>query len=294
MARKHSFAVHWRAFLMWQHLGFMPWKKPRETAVTTGDFYKGAFDASIPFLNADAKRTFQHLMLRPGHMIRDYIRGEHGKYLAPLTALIVFYAFFALVSSLLQPVQSQKKNPLDNVFDSLSVESELDSIGAMRMSQNVVQIVRKGYLYLHLDQFPEAVHTQREAALAALEGTLRNQGIPLFIYEFFFLWLAMSMALPLRRYQLNMSACAAASAYILCQFSFFMLFAVLLTWGRSASISVLLMMFLLVVDYRQWLGLSWRKSLRMTIRTGLFYGVVYCSILLLVSALVLILAYFKS
>jgi len=29
-----------------------------------------AFD-DIPFLNDDAKRTFAHLLLRPGYMIRD-------------------------------------------------------------------------------------------------------------------------------------------------------------------------------------------------------------------------------
>ena len=95
-SKKHSFDVRLRAFQIWQKLGFLPWRKPREKAVEkkrntdSGDFYKGAF-SSIPFLNEDAKRTFAHLLLRPGYMIRDYIKGEHDRYLAPLTALIVFY-----------------------------------------------------------------------------------------------------------------------------------------------------------------------------------------------------------
>lgn len=101
-----SFAVRRRAFAIWQKLGYFPWRKPAKVreGKTSRDFYKGAFN-DIPFLNDDAKRTFQQLLLRPGHMIRDYISGQHERYLAPLTALIIFYAFFALVSSVLQPIQ---------------------------------------------------------------------------------------------------------------------------------------------------------------------------------------------
>ena len=94
-----------RAFAIWQKLGYLPWHKPVASRKKgSRDFYKGAFD-SIPFLNDDAKRTFMHLLLRPGYMIRDYLRGSHERYLAPLTSLIIFYAFFALVSAVLQPIQ---------------------------------------------------------------------------------------------------------------------------------------------------------------------------------------------
>jgi len=290
MVRNHPLSVRIRAFQIWQQAGFNPWPKPRTTAVQkeksgSGDFYKGAFD-SIPFLNNDAKRTFQHLLLRPGYMIRDYIRGQHERYLAPLTALIVFYAFFALVSSVLQPIQRKDKLPRD-----LGLELSEDAGRAARMTGTVVDIVRKGYLYMNLDQHPEAVTTQREAALAALEATLRSQGIPLFLSEFFLLWMAMGVSL--RRYRFSASAYAAASAYVLCQFSFFMLFAVLLTWGRSTSINVLLMLFLLMLDYRQWLGLSWRKSFWQAVRTGVCYGLVYGAMLLLISGIVILIAFFK-
>ena len=310
--RKHSFEVRWRAFTMWQHLGFIPWEKPREKAIVkkkrSGDFYRGAFN-SIPFLNDDAKRTFMHLLFRPGYMIRDYIRGEHERYLAPLTALIVFYAFFALVSAVLQPIQH--KDDLSELTKEFSADSSLefslnlrrgsrhiaigsgqDSIHSSRVMGNVVKIVMQGYLYLHLDQHPEAVDTQRKAAIAALETTLRGQGIPLFIGEFIFLWIAMMLAL--RRFRISRSACAAASAYVLCQFSFFMLFAVLLTWGKSTSIGIFLMLALLMLDYRQWLGLSWKKSFRRTLSTGIWYGLAYGAMLLLVSALVLVVAFFKT
>ena len=274
---------------MWRHLGFIPWKKPREKEGRSGsgDFYKGAFD-SIPFLNEDAKRTFQHLLLRPGYMIRDYIAGQHERYLAPLTALIVFYAFFALVSAVLQPVQHRNELPdIRGEWIKESVEFEIDTPRVY----TIAEIVEKGYLYLHLDQHPEAVDTRHEAALAALEGTLRSQGIPLFIGQFFFLWMAMIISL--RRFRLRPSACAAAAAYVLCQFSFFMLFAVLLTFGESTSISVSLMLALLVLDYHQWLGLSWKKSFWQAVRTGVWFGLVVCAVFLLVSLLVFIVALFR-
>ena len=223
-------------------------------------------------------------------MIRDYIRGSHDRYLAPLTSLIIFYAFFALVAALLQPVQHRNRLPIE-VLPEMAQDSVAEEHELAQFSQSIAQIVWRGYLYLHLDQHPEAVKTQRQSALAALEGTLRSQGIPLFIGEFLFLWLAMSLAL--RRQKIGMSACAAASAYVLCQFSFFMLFAVVLTWGRSSSISVLLMLALLLWDYRQWLNLGWKESIHLTLRTGIIYGLIYGMVILLISALVLLIALIK-
>ena len=268
----------------------MPWKKPRENrSAKSGEFYKGAFD-NIPFLNDDAKRTFQHLLLRPGHMIRDYIGGQHERYLAPLTALIIFYAFFALVSAVLQPVQ-QKDNPLKGL--NMLVESEQDSVSTSHFFGNIARITRQGYLYLHLDQHPEEVDTRHEAAIAALEGTLRSQGIPLFIGQFLLLWLAMIPTLR-RRYQISRSACAAASAYVLCQFSFFMLFAVLLTLGESASISVTLMALLLMLDYHEWLRISWKKSFWLAVKTGVWVAVVYMAFAMLLSVVVFVAAAIKG
>lgn len=269
---------------MWQNLGFNPWHRPRKARrAGSGDFYKGA----IPFLNDDAKRTFVHLLLRPGYMIRDYIRGRHEIYLAPLTSLIVFYAFFALISTVLQPVKEVPKKPFS--FTEEMAETLPDTRGS-NLVQNTLIIVRRGWVLLHLDLYPEEVDTQHEASLAALEGALRSQGIPLFIGDFFFLWLAMGVVL--RRYKMRRSAHAAAAAYVLCQFSFFMLFAVLLSWGKKTSIDALLMLILLVVDYRQWLGLGWKKSLRLSISTGIMYFVMYAAVLLVVSSLTVLLAFF--
>ena len=284
----HAWDVRWRAFRIWQNLGFNPWKQPKEVRKKgSKDFYKGAFD-SIPFLNDDAKRTFVHLLLRPGYMIRDYIRGRHEIYLAPLTSLIVFYAFFALVSSVLQPIKEVPKKPLS--FDQEKLSETIPDTRGAQLVRNTVIIVHRGWNLLHLDQYPEEVDTQHEASLAALEGALRSQGIPLFLGDFFFLWL--SMGVVLRRCKMRPSAHAAAAAYILCQFSFFMLFAVLISWGKKTSIDAFLMGILLVVDYRQWLGLGWKKSLRLSISTGIMYFVIYGAVLLAISSLTVLLALF--
>ncbi len=291
--KKHSFKSRRRAFAIWQKLGYLPWRKPekKKARKRSGDFYKGAFD-SIPFLNEDAKRTFSHLLFRPGYMIRDYIKGAHERYLAPLTALIVFYAFFALVSAVLQPVQQSRKdfNPIGNL-DVKDFEKP-EQAERFLLLKNTLGTIQKGWVYLHLDQYPEEVDTQHESSLAALEGTLRSQGIPLFAGQFLLLWLAMSLAL--RRYKLRMSAYAAASAYILCQFSFFMLFALLFSFGKSAEIGVILILVLLMWDYHQWLGAPWKKSFWLVLKTGLYYGLLFGLVILLVGGAAFLTAYVRS
>ncbi|MBR4524209.1 MAG: DUF3667 domain-containing protein [Bacteroidales bacterium] len=290
------YAVRRRAFAIWQKLGYLPWRKEKKNrgGKTSGAFYKGAFN-DIPFLNDDAKRTFQQLLLRPGHMIRDYISGQHERYLAPLTALIIFYAFFALISSVLQPIQQDPRKLFDEkatVAIQEATEGEEEHAEEQRILFQTIQIVQKGYTYLHLDQFPDDVHTKREAALAAFEGRLRSQGIPLFLGEFFLLWFAMAIAL--RRYKLGMSAYAACSAYVLCQFCFFMLFALLLTWGKKASVGIILMGIVLTVDYHQLLGINWKKSIGRAVATGFHYFLLYATVLILISIAAVLLAYFRG
>ena len=298
--KKISFAVRLRAFRIWQELGFFPWrkeKKPRKQRER--NFSKGAFD-DIPFLNDDAKRTFAHLLLRPGYMIRDYVSGQHERYLAPLTALIIFYAFFGLIAAVLQPIQQEKKNPFENIDITIkntkkSVEEYRAEKGETEERQKTVllktyKILRAGYLYLHLDEFPDEVDTRHEASIAALEGKLRGQGIPLFLGKFLLLWIAMWLALR-KRYRQRLSACATASAYVLCQFSFFMLFALLTSLGEKSTVSAGLMLVLMTVDYHQWIGLPWRKSLGRAVATGIRYGVIYASLLVFISVSVVFIAF---
>ena len=293
--KKHSFKSRRRAFAIWQKLGYLPWQKPKEKKARkrSRDFYKGAFN-NIPFLNDDAKRTFSHLLLRPGYMIRDYIKGAHERYLAPLTALIVFYAFFALVAAVMRPVQQQNRREF---YQDVQLETKdsknPEEAKALSLAKNTLATLQKGWVYLHLDQYPEEVDTQHESSLAALEGTLRSQGIPLFAGQFILLWLAMSLALR-RRYRQRMSAYAAAAAYILCQFSFFMLFALLFSFGKDAEIGIILIAVLLMWDYHQWLGASWKKSFWLVLKTGIYYGLFFALVALLAGGTAFLIAYLRT
>lgn len=216
---KQRLAVRLRAFTIWQKLGFLPWSKEKFKS-RKGDFYKGAFD-SIPFLNDDAKRTFVHLLLRPGYMIRDYIRGQHERYLAPLTSLIIFYAFFALISSIVNPDYSsyhqEGRADRDSTLVDFAIlaarpDSTVFRINGLKVTEKAAKVMELVNL-LDLDKHPERVDTPAKASLAALESALRSQGVYLFLGQFLLLWCAMCFAL--KKKDMSKSACAAASLFIL-------------------------------------------------------------------------------
>ncbi len=294
---KHSPAVRIRAFRIWQKLGFMPWSKRKEKSKKK-DFYKGAFD-SIPFLNNDAKRTFVHLLFRPGYMIRDYIKGQHERYLAPLTSLIVFYAFFALISSVVNPAyttDSTYETPSINAskdtvivgdtafpvhLDSLETDAKAEK--ARKKALGMLQLLNS----LDLDRHPERVDTPAKASLAALENALRSKGIYLFLGQFLLLWIAMCFAL--RKKDMSMSACAATAAYVLCQFCFFMFFSLFLASNDKGEIGIGLMAVLLTIDYSQMFGVGWKKGFGLALKTGVFYGLTFLLLLIPVIGIIYLL-----
>lgn len=286
--RQFRFPARKRAFAIWQKTGHRPWSAKKDKT-RKGDFYKGAFD-SIPFLNDDAKRTFVHLLLRPGYMIRDYIKGQHERYLAPLTSLIIFYAFFALISSIVHPdlsagdrtaeVEVATADSTIAIADSLSLSLPLGS-DTLKVSKALKFL--SVFKYLSLDKHPELVDSPAEASLAALESSLRSQGVYLFLGNFLLLWTA--MCLILRKRGMSASACAAAAAYVLCQFCFFMFFSLFFSKAHEGEIGVGLMGLLLTVDYHQLFDLGWKKSIRLTIKTGIYYGLIIVVLSLLIVAL---------
>ncbi len=288
---KQRLAVRLRAFAIWQKLGFLPWSKKKSKS-RKGDFYKGAFD-TIPFLNDDAKRTFVHLLLRPGYMIRDYIKGQHERYLAPLTSLIIFYAFFALISSIVSPDYSsyhpQDRSDARCFRDSVLVNSarqaeRSDSI-AIEFDRHkaLVKAVKltEAIDLLNLDKHPERVDTPAKASLAALENALRSQGVYLFLGQFLLLWCAMCFAL--RKKDMSKSACAATTAYILCQFCFFMFFSLFFGGKDKGEIGIGLMAVLLTIDYAQLFDFGWKKGLRLAVKTGWYYLLVFLALIILLA-----------
>lgn len=299
--KKHSFKVRLRAFRIWQQLGYNPWKSEWTVADDVPEdnvkgFYRGAFD-SIPFLNDDAKRTFLHLLLRPGYMIRDYIKGKHDIYLAPLTSLIIFYAFFSLVSSIAHPEFKEKQSESVVSRDSKTVSysgtnanMNLDFSDTLSIEGMEVELKKKTEKLLtyfdninnllHLDQHPEYVDSPKKASLAAFENALRSQGIYYFLGIFVLLWPAMRLAL--RKRSMGWAAAATTAAYVLCQFSFFMLFVLILSFGKNNEIGVLFMGLLIMIDYHQLFEIGYRKSLWLTVKTGL-----YCILLIFIILILL-------
>lgn len=298
--RKHSLKVRLRAFHIWQLLGYSPWKSEWTVADDTPEgnvkgFYRGAFD-SIPFLNDDAKRTFVHLLLRPGYMIRDYIKGKHDIYLAPLTSLIIFYAFFSLVSSIAHPDfdgkkgQSQEvasdslknKNSILLSFEDDSLKTDTDQKKTIRMSQ----LVSVADTLMYLNRYPEAINSHKRASLAAFESALRSQGINYFLGIFLLMWPAMRIAL--RKQSMGWAESATTAAYVLCQFSFFMLFVLILSLGQKNEIGITFMGLLIMIDYHQLLGIGFKRSLWLTIKTGIWLVLLVFLLILLLSLVLFI------
>ena len=276
-----------RLWSIYSELGYNPWRKPRKARRKGRGVYMGAREA-IPFLNDDAKRTFSHLLLRPGYMMRDYIlRGEHERYLAPFTALLVFYSVFTLLMAVVQP-GSLKENSGDDFLRGLraataTIDStrlvtqadtaEIDNLGRREKAFNLLntslKTVTEAIVLTHLDIYPEAADTPWKESLAAVEGDIRSKGIPLFLGSFLLIWLA--MAILLRKYQVSVSGAAAASAYVLCQFCIFMFLALILSFGQKTELGILLMGILLFIDYRQMLGIKKKPAFWLTVKTGLVY-----------------------
>ena len=299
---KHSprMAARWRLFRIYLELGYIPWRKPKPAKKRREGVYMGTREAIIPFLNKDAKRTIVDLFLRPGYLMRDYIqRGRHEQYLAPFTALLVFYSVFTLLTAIVQPGSGR-----DTFGDSLieatkdaQARVDFDWAGepdreakAEQLISKLFRTVSNAILFTRLDLYPEAVDIPWKESLAAVEADLRSKGIPLFLGNFLLLWMA--MALLLRKYKVSISGAAAASAYVLCQFCVFMFLALIISFGKSSKLGILIMGILLFIDYRQWLQIGNKKALGLTIKTGLIYfGVISLFFILLGLVLVLLAVY---
>ena len=267
-----------RLYHIYCELGYIPWHKPRKPRKPKkirkkrDSVYIGALEV-IPFLNGDGKRTFAHLFARPGYMMRDYIlRGQHERYLAPFTALLVFYSVFTLLLSIVQPDYA-RKSFAEGVLEALNGNTEIQDSGmgerSERFFNSLVKTATSTLVLTHLDLYPEAVDTPWKGSLAAVEADLRGKGIPVFLDNFLLLWLA--MAILLRKYRISVSGAAATSAYVLCQYCTFLLLALILTFGKTTELGVLLMGILLMIDYKQMLGLRKREAFGLTLKTGLLY-----------------------
>ena len=297
-----------RLWAIYRELGYVPWRRPREAKQTKDGLFKGTGETIIPFLNDDAKRTISHLFLRPGYLIRDYIRGDHEHYLAPFTALLVFYSVFTLLMAVVQP-GSTKSSFSDGLVESLEgglqadldingLQIQIDSTGTSddktgRIMQELMNTAAQSVVLTHLDLYPDRADTPWKESLAAVEGDLRSKGIPMFLGNFLLLWLAMVWLLR-KKHGVSVSGAAAASGYVLCQFCVFMFLALLVTLGQSSELGVVVMGILLFIDYRQWLGIGNKDALKLTIKTGLIYLLISVLFYFLLSAVLITIALIKA
>ena len=297
-----------RLWAIYRELGYVPWRRPREAKQTKDGLFKGTGETIIPFLNDDAKRTISHLFLRPGYLIRDYIRGDHEHYLAPFTALLVFYSVFTLLMAVVQP-GSTKSSFSDGLVESLEgglqadldingLQIQIDSTGTSddktgRIMQELMNTAAQSVVLTHLDLYPDRADTPWKESLAAVEGDLRSKGIPMFLGNFLLLWLAMVWLLR-KKHGVSVSGAAAASGYVLCQFCVFMFLALLVTLGQSSELGVVVMGILLFIDYRQWLGIGNKDALKLTVKTGLIYLLISVLFYFLLSAVLITIALIKA
>ena len=285
-----------RLFSIYLDLGYNPWQKPRKERKQKEGVYMGAREA-IPFMNEDGKRTFAQLIFRPGYLMRDYIlRGQHERYLAPFTALLVFYSVMTLLLAVVQP-KAARDIVWDSVLEGIR-DAEFLADSTERGSDSgpfveaLLQTTSDAILLTRLDLYPEAADTPWKESLAAVEADIRSKGIPMFLGTFLMLWLA--MAILLRKYRISVSGAAAASAYVLCQFCVFMFLALLLSFGGSARLGQLLMALLLLLDYRQWLGIGNREAFWLTVKTGLLILAFLVLFIILLAAGIGLLASYRA
>ena len=241
-------------------------------------------------------------------MIRDYVHGQHERYLAPFTALLVFYSVFTLLLAVVQP-GAVKSTIADGLIEGLEnsdlqmdlavnkntiqVDSTTRSDKSNRIIQSLLSTATQSLILTHLDLYPEKADTPWKESLAAVEGDLRSKGIPLFLGNFLLLWFAMVWLLR-KKHNVSVSGAAAASAYVLCQFCVFMFLALLVTFGKSADLGVFVMGILLFIDYRQWLGLGNRPALKLTIKTALIYLLVTILFYFLLSMILVAIALIRA
>ena len=286
--------VQRRMFAIYSELGYVPWRKPaapRKRKKKDGVYMGGR--ELIPFINEDGKRTISHLLFRPGYMMRDYIiRGDHEHYLAPFTALLVFFSVLTLLLAVVKPGavnDSQVQGRVAHLQSKIGME--VDSTKILEPTINLTvsskdpddafagfmrkfrKLEIKALILTNLDKFPEEADKPWEQSLAAIESDLRSKGVPMFLGSFLLWWLLLWTIL--RKYQIGFSGAAAVSAYFLCQCCVARALLMLFSWGQRTELTWVMYAILLAIDYHQLLGIPYKKAIGLTVKTGLriiWYG----------------------
>lgn len=246
--RRHSLKVRLRAFHIWQVLGYSPWKSE----------WTVADDA-------------------PEGNVKGFYRGAFDS--------IPFLNDDAVSADTVSSLYSEPKLRI-SLSDEESVRyAELEDKLQVKLD-NVEDYANIIDILMHLDKHPEAIDSPKKASLAAFESAVRSQGINYFLGLFLVLWPCMRIVL--RKHSMGWAASATATAYVLCQFSFFMLFVLILSLGKSNEIGTLFMGLLIMIDYRQLLGVNYAKSIWLTLKTALWFALMIFLLIAVLSAILLV------
>jgi len=258
-----------------------------------GSFFQGTFD-DIPFANGNAMNTLKGLLLRPGYMIRDYLHGRRRQYLAPMTALILFYAFYVLLTGFF-PTPPGKEKPFWRTLYEDEFHYEVQTDGGIRsdttamdaLSERLIPLFRETVKWTHLDQLPEEANTPFRRFVANAENLYHSKGIDLFLIHFLLITIAVWLIFK-KKEKFTFSASATTAAFIVCQFCFFHMFFLFANGNSDHDLGICLLCAILAVDFHELFGYKWKKSIWKAIQTGIVYvGIITFLVVLILLFIVL-------
>lgn len=253
--------ARWQSFRTWQ-IGDCVDPAGMGNLQMGREFFRGTIGSAMPIFDGVTGQTIIQLLLRPGYMMREYLRGKRNDVLSPLPALVVFFAFLMILGGMIGIQDSNMAEELQVVRERLLADSTLTNQAATQWILGMVDMLSGCYRFMNMDQFPEMVDTPAEHVLAGVEGWLRSQGV------FTFVWWIVLLMLGLwtvgHKYKLTLSVAATIGAYMLCQWCIYEFVFMLFSLGIR-SVPAWLIMLLAWVNIHQLLGAGWKRSLGYTV-----------------------------
>ncbi len=252
----------WQQFRTWQ-IGDCVNPAGTEDRQMSKELFKGIVGSTLPVFNGETLRMILQLLLRPGYMMREYLRGKRDGIMPPLTTLIIFFAFLMVLNSMVGKEDVNYAAVIHAAQERFETDSIIADAQLARWTNNFLDGLVVYYQFRNMDQFPELIDTHSERLLAGIEGWLRGQGILSFFKWMILLTLGIC-TVGHRRYRLSFSASATIGAYMLCQLCIYnFVFTIFSLGGMTTPLWIIFL--LLWMNIYQLLGVDARHSLGYTI-----------------------------
>lgn len=288
------------------------------------------FNINIPETNSLEINTFLKLLLKPGYLIRDYLSGRREGILPPVTAVLLFFSFYVLISDAFSynrrnhaignddievgPVTfvTNKDSEIslgedaaaqDTVALSSGQDIQDEAVQQSEEPRNTIKYKKEENMLANLGMFNfvDKVWTwftlyehpeNIDSEMKQFVATAESwiRGQGVFSFLTDFLLFFPALCILLRK-SFTIKQNAVVTAYILCQRCIFKIGSVLVTLGRSDSLGLLLGTVLLAFVFHQLLDIGWKQSLRKAI---LYWMVTIVVMIVLISPFAVgLLLYFK-